>query len=248
MALTALVACAGAACMPKQPIMVLAPALQAGADVLPVSGRQGFHPWNRDLRFGPFRTVNTSVGWRSDDMFNWSVLDERETWDTKQPLSFTMEASGCARWSARCVGRAWNHHREKAVGLGTKRDGSFGIQREVVEDAAGERFECDLDRPDGARWRVELARLDGSSFGGAVLDERRSAVARLQSTNRQRGVPYSYTVPSPLGFTIETGAGVAGAVERAFDGKVVLSRSLSPERACPLATVAAALLLWEPLR
>ena len=185
--------------------------------------------------------------WRSDDFTKWGLFDNNETWKAKRPVSFVLKGRGCEPWTARCLGHASSRLREKAVGLGTD-DGGFGIRREVIENTSGEWFECDLDRADGRRWQVRLASTEPSGFGGVLLDERQSVVARVHQTDRQTGKPYTYAVPSPVGFVIETGSGVMMAVERAFQGAVVLSHATPPDQVCPLATVAAALLLWKPLR
>jgi hypothetical protein len=57
-----------------------------------------------------------------------------------------------------------------------------------------------------------------------------------------------YTVPSPLGFLVETSAGLQLAVERAFDGKVIFDHATPPDEQTPLAALATALLLWPRLR
>jgi len=233
-------------CALKQPIMVLPEGLQGDADVLPVSGRRGFG-WKRDLRFGAFRTVHANWVWRSDDSTTWGVLDKNATWSAKRPVSFVLEATGCEPWSARCLGHAAARHREKAIGVGID-EGGPRIRRAVVEDTSGEWFDCDLVRSDGRRWTFQMSRDDATGFGGVLVDDRASEVARVHATDQQTGKPYTYLVPSPLGFVIETRSGVVVGVERAFDGKVVLSRATSSREVCPLATVAAALLLWEPLR
>ena len=233
-------------CTLKQPIMVLPESLQGDADVLPVSGRQGFG-WRRDLRFGPFRTVHTSWVWRSDDSSNWGVLDKNTTWSAKRPVSFVLEGTGCEPWTARCLGHASTRHREKAIGVVID-EGGLRIQREVVEDTSGEWFDCDLVRSDGRRWTFQMSRDDATGFGGVLVDDRASKVARVRATDEQTGKPYTYGVPPPLGFVIETSSGAVVGVQRAFDGKVVLSRATASSVVCPLATVAAASLLWEPLR
>jgi len=233
-------------CALRQPIMVLPEALQGDADVLPVSGRQGFG-WQRDLRFGQFRTAHTNWVWRSDDSNNWGVLDQNATWSAKRPVSFVLEGTGCEPWTARCLGHASTGHREKAIGVGVDERG-LGIRREIVEDTTSEQFECDLVSSAGRKWNFQMARDVHSGFGGVILDERASEVARVHATDQQTGKPYTYVAPQPLGFVIDTSAGVVVGVERAFDGKVVLSRATVSSQVCPLATVAAALLLWEPLR
>ena len=235
------------ACALESPIIVLPPALRDQSDVLPVSGRQGLLSWNRDIRFGPYRTTGTRVGWRGDDSTSWGVLDANYTWDSNRPVSFALEAATCQRWRARCLGKAHRRHREKAVGLEASGHG-LAIDRRVVEDTSAHGFECTLQPGDASAWQLVLSADNPSGFGGVLMDDRGSTVARIRATDRQTGRPYTYSVPSPVGFIIEASSADVAAVERAFDGKVILARSTPPTQRCALATVAAALLLWEPLR
>ena len=249
--LTALIACAGSltvsACALKSPILALPTELREGADVLEVSGLRGFLLWNRDIRFGPYRTTNTHVGWRSDDSTTWGVFDKNETWHAKRPISFALEAAVCPRWTARCLGKARRIHREEAVGITSTGDG-LAIDRRTVEDLSEAGFECTLAPDHAPAWRLALTADDPSGFGGVLADDRGTPVARIRATDRQTGEPYTYSVPSPVGFVMETSAGDVAAVERAFQGKVILGRDAPPAQRCALATVAAALLLWTPLR
>ena len=115
------------------------------------------------------------------------------------------------------------------------------------EAVSNELFECDLEGPLRARWRLLLSDADPSGMGGVLLDDRQAVRARVSMVRAQTGRPYTYVVPQPVGFLVETTVGPAVGVERAFDGKVVLSRVVPASEATVLAAVATALLVWEPL-
>jgi len=243
----AVICIAGSGCTLRTPIMVLPPGLADRADLLEVSGLRAFHVWNHDIRFGPYRTVGTRVGLRSDDATRWGVIDDHETWNAKRPLSFTLEGEACPRWTASCLGEARRRRHEEAIGVTTTGDG-LAIDRRVVENASEASFACSLDSGHAPGWRLRLSAGDASGFGGTLVDEWGTAIARVRAIDRQTGEPYTYAVPSPVGFVIETRAGPVAAVERAFAGKVLLDPQTADAERCALATVAAALLLWEPLR
>jgi hypothetical protein len=239
---------AQAGCFPQHPIMVLPDTLRADADVMIVSGREGVVLWNPAVEFGPFRTVSLHRGWRSDSSTSWALLDSSDSWTAKYPFSFVLEGPGSERWNAGCTGYAERTHRQKAVGLGSKDNGDFGILRRTVAFTAYEVFECTFDGPAGRRSRLLMSDVDESGFGGVLIDEQNVVLARVRRTDKQIGKPYEYTVPSPLGFYVETNTGLHVAVERAFKGKVVFSRATPRDQATPLAALATALLVWTPLR
>jgi hypothetical protein len=144
------------------------------------------------------------------------------------------------------MGRTRRVHRAKAVGITSTEDG-IAIDRKVVEDVSSSSFECDLDAGGQPAGRLVLSAADQSGFGGVLLDDRGATLARVRATDRQTGVPYAYAIPFPVGFLIEATSGDVGAVERAFQGKVILGHAARARDRCALATVAAALLLWDPL-
>jgi hypothetical protein len=238
---------ASSGCALRTPIMVLPPGLADRADVLEVSGLRAFHVWNHDIRFGPYRTTGTRVGLRSDDTTRWGVLDDHEIWRAKRPLSFTLEGEACPRWTASCLGEARRSRHEAAIGITTNGDG-LAIDRRVVENTSEASFACSLESGSAPGWRLRLSAGDASGFGGTLVDAWGTAIAHVRAIDRQTGEPYTYAVPSPLGFLIETPSGPVAAVERAFAGKVLLDRHAPDDERCAFATVAAALLLWEPLR
>ena len=195
----------GSACALKSPILALPSELREGADVLEVSGLRGwFLLRNRDIRFGPYRTTSTRVGWRSDDSTTWGLFDKNETWYARRPVSFALEGAACPRWTARCLGSARRIHREKAVGITSTGDG-LAIDRRTVEHVSETGFECTLDPDHAPAWRLVLSADDPSGFGGVLIDDRGTPVARIRATDRQTGEPYTYSVPSPVGFVMETG-------------------------------------------
>jgi len=233
-------------CVLKEPIMVLPAPLLSNADVLPVSGRQGLvFPWT-PLHFGAFRTTSILRGWARVSSWSWGILDDDETFDAKQPLTFVLEGGVGEQWSAHCLARKHEHHRDVAVGFHFGTDGA-GIDRRRVEAVSNELFECDLEGPARARWRLLLSDADPSGMGGVLLDDRQAVRARVSMVREQTGRPYTYAVPQPVGFLVETTVGPAVGVERAFDGKVVLSRFVPAGEATVLAAVATALLVWEPI-
>ena len=241
---TALAAAVG--CALAHPIMVLPPGLRADAEVFEVTGLRGLHPWNHDIRFGPFRTRSTRAGWTGSDSISWGILDDNYASDTKSPVTFVLEGGECPRSTARCMGRSRRVHRAKAVGITSTEDG-IAIDRQVVEDVSSSSFDCDFDAGGPAAGRLLLSNADESGFGGVLIDDRGATVARVRATNRQTGVPYTYAIPFPVGFLVETTAGEIGAVERAFQGKVIIGHAARARDRCAFVTVAAALLLWDPL-
>jgi hypothetical protein len=71
---------------------------------------------------------------------------------------------------------------------------------------------------------------------------------QVRASDEQVNKPYRYTVPSPLGFLVETSGGLHLVVERAFEGKVIFDRATPSDQQTPLAALATALLLWNRLR
>ena len=227
--------------------MVLPTELHTDGEMLRVSGRRVATFWSQDIRFGPYRTTGARRGWRADDMNDWAVLDKDEYWGSKQPLSFSLEGAMCARWEAQCLATASRRRREAAVGIGTQPDGHLGIARRLVEDTSKAKFECTVAPVGAPAWQLMLTRDDPSGFGGVLRDDRGTLRARVRAADRRTDKGETYSAPS-LGFVMKASSGDVAAVDRADDGKVIFERRTPPDQRCALATVAAALLLWEPLR
>jgi hypothetical protein len=228
--------------------MVLPPGLQSDAQVMPVSGRQGGIICNPAIRFGPFHADEVQRGITAGSQSTWSFLAERERWEARRRFSFVLGGAGPERWSVRCVAAAGRVHLEEPVGIGTRANGDFGVLRKVAESSAWEVLDCDFDGGEGRRRRLHLSDADESGFGGVLTDDWGVALARIRASNDQIKKPYEYTVPSPLGFLVETNGGLQLAVERAFDGKVIFDRATPSAEQAPLAALATALLLWDRLR
>jgi hypothetical protein len=234
-------------CTLKDPIMVLPPRLLADADVMHVHGLQGFvAPWT-GIRFGGFHTTKMWRGWaESSSGWSWAILDDDQTTDGKQRIAFDLEGVAGERWSVHCLSRSHEHHLDAAVGFHIGTDGS-GIDRERVESVSTKAYECDLESGARAHWRLSLSNADPSGMGGVLLDERQATRAHVAMVLEQTGRPYTYEIPQPVGFLVETTGGAAVGVERAFEGKVVMGHAVPAAETGVLAAVATALLVWEPL-
>jgi hypothetical protein len=235
-----------AGCRLKDPIMVIPPEMLSNAEVLPVSGRSGGLLWNPPIEFGRFRTTEVKRGWRSDSSWNWWGIDVDERWDASRATAFVLAGPQGERWDARCLSRAHSHHLDKPVGFHIGLHG-FGVDRRTVEAVSYAVYQCAFQDAGGGRWQLLLSDADPSGFGGVVMDDRHAVLARVTAVREQTGRPYTYSVQQPLGFLVDAGGGSTAAVERAFQGKVVMARTSSPAQAMMLATVATALLVWEPL-
>lgn len=236
------------ACAPQRPILVLPATLRGDAQVMPVSGIDGCTLCNPTIHFGPFHTEEVRRGIREDSSSSWSLLARTERWEARRSFSFVLEGPTRERWAVRCAAVAGRVQVEAPVGLGTRAGGDFGILRQVIERSAREALECDLQGPGGRHRQLLLSDADRSGFGGVLTGERQEPLARLRASDEQTGEPHRYTVPSPLGFLVETSTGLQLAVERAFQGKVIFDRATPAGEETPLAALATALLLWERLR
>jgi hypothetical protein len=228
--------------------MVLPPALRTDAQVMPVSGRDACVVCDSTIRFGPFHTDEVHRGIREDDSTSWSLISESDRWEAKRSFSFVLEGPSREPWRVRCAAAAGRVHVEAPVGVGTRANGDFGILRQVVESSARETLQCDFRGAGGGRRQLLLSDADESGFGGLLTNEAHEPLARIRATDEQTGEPYHYTVTSPLGFLVETTAGLQVAVERAFQGKVIFDRATPAAEQTPLAALATALLLWDRLR
>jgi hypothetical protein len=154
----------------------------------------------------------------------WGVLDKNATWMREAPRVVCPRSDRVRAVVRRAaLGHAAARHREKAIGVGNRLGGPR-IRRAVVEDTSGEWFDCDLVRSDGRRWDISDVprRRDGVRRPCSSTTAHRKWRA-FTASDQQTGKPYTYLVPPPAGFVIETRSGVVVGVERAFDGKVVLS-------------------------
>ena len=195
-------------------------------------------------RIGP-RTPRS--GGEGDDSTTWGVFDKKL--DLVREASHLVRAGGRgvptvdgampgqgAPHSPRGSGR---HHIDGGWPGNRSADGRRPVRGELRMHVG----------PDHApAWRLALTADDPSGFGGVLADDRGVPIARIRATDRQTGEPVHLQRGRPRRLRHGNkqwrrrggGAGVPG------QGDPGPRRAAA--RRCALATVAAALLLWTPLR
>jgi hypothetical protein len=223
----------------SQPLMHLPDELAGKADVYPVHGRTGLLLFGPQISFGPYRTVSihrgVSVGERSSTPTG--VFSSEEHDSDRQQFDFELQGPGSGAWRVRCVASSDRQTETHVVGVHAGTSGT-GFDREEAPISAESGYVCQLDGPAAEHWTLQA---DESLRDGTVLDAAGETIVEIQASY-ERGTGQHPPLEGNL-LINANGGQVWAAVQRSFDGAVVLSHELDPRRQTAVAAICTALLI-----
>lgn len=219
-----------------QPVMPVPAELPKPVDVYEVSGRGGLLILEPKIRFGPYVTVEIHRGMElgSSEKHDEGLLSSEKKSLFEQAFEFVLEGPG-GSWKTRCVHSERVHSTSDVVGVHIDKHGVSPLVDE--RETRTSWYACDLTGPNGARWSLET---DGERYRGQVHDEKGELVLQIRSRAASR--PGKWDALEAYLFTDAKGASVA-AVQRTYDGVVMLPAAFTPTYRAALAAVATALLI-----
>jgi hypothetical protein len=220
-----------------QPVMPVPAELPKPVDVYEVSGRFGIVLLEPKIRFGPYITVQIRRGMTEgvSSANSEGLLKSEKHREAQQVFEFTLEGPGGRPWKTHCVYTQTNHATSEVTGVHIDANGvSPHVKRRETETS---KYECELEGPDGEHWFLAT---DGERYRGSVLDKKGNVV--LEISTRLVSRPGKWDGLEAYLFTDGDGMLVA-AVQRTYDGVVMLPASFTAPRRAGLAAVATALLI-----
>jgi hypothetical protein len=221
-----------------QPLMNLPQGLAGRADTYPVEGRHGVLLLEPQISFGPFRTVSIHRGPMEGEHSSQptGLLSSEQHDSERQQFEFVLQGPGSRTWRVRCTDASESATETQAVGVHVGTDGAGIVSEETpISERAG--YTCQLDGPGDEHWTLAA---DRRLWRGTVRDAAKGLVVEIKGVSE----PGTWKHPALEGNTLVSPSGeVWAAVQRSFDGAVVLSRDLDPGRQAALAAICSALLI-----
>lgn len=220
-----------------QTVMPVPAELPKPVDVYEVSGRFGIMILEPKIRFGPYITVQIRRGMTEgvSSASSEGLLKSEKHREVQQVFEFILEGPGGRPWKTRCVHTQTNHATSEVTGAHIDANGvSPLVKRRETETS---RYECELGGPDGEHWFLAT---DGERDRGKVLDKKGDTVLEISTHVVSR--PGKWDGLEAYLFKDVDGKVVA-AVQRTYDGVVMLPASFAAPRRAALAAVATALLI-----
>lgn len=211
--------------------MAVPSSLAGRADVYPCRGRNAFS-LHEDFAFSPYRVTGVRRGWKTREAWGIAFFERSRA---RQRFEFTLEGGG---------GRAWAGQ------------AATGVRQTDLKDCAwGGKLTWGISRE--SNFVVRIGPVNAHPAWTLILAEESADLTpngwlsngttryRIQGTRELAGSPMPLTDTS--GFLIYRGNRPVAAVDLVNAGAVSFDPDLPPSHRQPLATAAAALLLYRDI-
>jgi len=211
--------------------MAIPASLQARSEVYPCIGRGGF-TLSEQFSFGPYEVSDVHRGWTTQTA--WGIIFFERS-HTRQQYEYTLQGPSGAPWQGQAATGVRKSDLKGTVAGG---DLTWGIDSDL-------NFVVRIGQGDKAKaWTLILAEGNrDTTLKGKFSDGK--TTYRVEGSHKLAGSPMPLMEPS--GYLIYKGKKLVAAVDVLNAGSVTFDSKLSASKRAPLATAAAALLLYQDI-